>query len=174
MNYKKVAFVGMMGSGKTTVSKIYAKEKEIPLYELDELFEEKFGSIREYFSKFSEEKFRVEESKILFDITKNDKFILSTGGGVVLNSKNREILFDSDIFSIYIKTSAQIIYERIKTDTTRPLLLVKNPQDEIKKIIKKREEYYSMANLIISADNKTPDEIVKEIINYERNHDKNA
>ena len=101
--------------------------------------------------------------------SKKDSFILSTGGGVILKEENKKILFNSDIFTIYLKTSPDIIYERIKNDKKRPLLQVENPKKEIEKILSSRESYYNKANLIINTDNKTIDEIIEEILINEQN-----
>ena len=79
------------------------------------------------------------------------------------------MLFNSDIFTIYLKTSPDIIYERIKNNKKRPLLQVENPKKEIEKILSSRESYYNKANLIINTDNKTIDEIIEEILINEQN-----
>ena len=79
-------------------------------------------------------------------------------------NENRDILFNSDIFTIYLKAEADSIYERIKNDFNRPLLLVDNPKNEIEKILLEREKYYNLANLKINTDNKSVDDIKKEIL----------
>ncbi|MBR1617996.1 shikimate kinase [bacterium] len=160
----RIALIGMMGSGKTTVSFELSSILNIENFDLDKIFVQKYNtSIVDFFDKFGEEKFRSEETNILKETLKKDKFILSCGGGIILQEENRKILFSKDIFSIYLKTSACVIYDRIKEDKTRPLLLVQNPKKEIEKLIQKRKKYYEAANLIIQTDNKNPREIAKEI-----------
>jgi len=104
---------------------------------------------------------------------KNNKIIVSTGGGVILSEKNRKILFNDNVTTVYINSAPDIIYERIKNDKTRPLLQVQNPEEEIKKIIKNREIYYKMADFEIINDNKTINEtageIIQKVIKYEKN-----
>ena len=100
---------------------------------------------------------------ILNEIIKNDSYIISTGGGIILNPNNREILFKKNIKTIYLKTNPDIIFERIKKDKNRPLLLVDNPKEEIKKLLAKREAFYNKANITIQTDNKTIKEIAEEI-----------
>jgi len=165
MKYNKIALIGMMGCGKSTVAKVLSEKLKINLFESDNIFEEKFSiKIKDYFSLFGENKFRIEETKILEEILKNDNFVLSTGGGIILSEKNRELLFSEDILSIYLKTSADEIYNRIKKDKTRPLLLVENPKEEIVKILNSRKDFYSMAKFEILTDNKTINEITDEIV----------
>ena len=164
MKYKKIALIGMMGSGKTTVSKELSKKINIELFETDEIFEIKYKTkIKDFFKLYGEEKFRQLETNILKEITTKNNFIISTGGGIVLEPENRKILFCTDIITFYLKTSTKTIFERIKNDTERPLLLVENPKKEIENILKKRELFYENASKTIITDNKTTKEIVEEI-----------
>lgn len=166
----KIALIGMMGSGKTTVAKFLCEKLNCQNFECDKIFEEKYNiKIADFFSRFGEEKFRDFENKILNEIIKNDNFIISTGGGVILNEKNRKILFkklnnNSNIATFYLKTSSDIIFNRIKKDKTRPLLQVENPKEEIEKLINKREKFYSLSDFEILTDNKKIEKIVEEII----------
>ena len=164
MKYKKIALIGMMGCGKTTIAKILAKDLGLYLYESDEIFEniEKI-SIKDYFNQFGEESFRQKETRILTNISQKENFILSTGGGIILKKENRDLLFNSNICTIYLETSADEIYERIKKDDKRPLLLVENPKEEIKKILNSRKNFYNLAKIKIKTDNKKIEDIIEEI-----------
>ena len=163
MKYNKIALIGMMGSGKSAVAKILAKRLNYKLIELDEIFEQQQNTtISNFFKKFGEEKFRQIESNILKN-SLEDNSIISTGGGIILKQENRNLLFSENILTIYLKASSEIIYDRIKNDKSRPLLLVENPKKEIENIIKKRESYYNQAKIKINTDDKTIDKIVEEI-----------
>ncbi len=132
MKYKKIALIGMMGSGKSTLAKRLSQNA----IDMDLLFEEKYQiSIKDFFQKFGENEFRNCETILLKEIALNNEFILSTGGGVILSKDNKKILFNTDIFTIYLSATPDTIYNRIKSDKTRPLLLVKNPKAEIEKIL---------------------------------------
>ena len=89
---------------------------------------------------------------------------MALGGGVILRPENRKLLFYNDIKTIYLKTSPETIYQRIKNDKKRPLLMVENPKKEIETILNTREQFYLMADMIIKTDNKTIEEITEEII----------
>ena len=165
MNYNKIALIGMMGCGKSAIAKILADEISYTLYEADEIFEkEQKILIKDYFKQFGEQNFRKLETEILKKISKTDKFVLSCGGGVILSSENRKILFRGDIYTIYLSANADTIYERIKNDSVRPLLFVENPKKKIEEILLKRNEYYNLANLKINTDNKTMEEVKSEIL----------
>lgn len=164
MKYKKIALIGMMGSGKTTISKLLAKKSNWTLFDTDKIFEEENNTtITNFFEKFGENEFRKKEIQILDLISKNENIIISTGGGIILKQENREKLFHQDIFSIYLKTSPDTIFERIKNNKTRPLLLVENPKCEIEKILNSRKDYYNLAQLTVNTDDKTAQEITEEI-----------
>ena len=165
MKYKKFALIGMMGSGKSAVSKELNKITNIKLYEADDIFEtENNIKIKDFFKTQGEEKFRQIETEILKKILLNEEFIISTGGGVILSPENRKLLFNNDIKTIYLKTTPETIYQRIKNDKKRPLLMVENPKKEIETILNTREQFYLMADKTIETDNKTIKEITEEII----------
>ena len=164
MKYKKIAFIGMMGCGKTTISRLLAYKSGFLFVDLDEIFEKENNiKIKDFFKTQGETAFRKKETEILERFSKTENIIISTGGGIILKQENQEILFNKDIFTIYLKTSAENIFNRIKNDTTRPLLLVSNPKKEIEKILYSREFLYENANLIITTNNKTKEEILEEV-----------
>ena len=164
MKYKKIILIGMMGSGKTTVARELSKFLNIQLFDLDSFFENRFRmSIKDFFKKYSENVFRIQETKLLKEIMTNKQFVLSTGGGTILSKENRAIIFRDDNLTLFLSASPEIIYDRIKDDTMRPLLQVQNPKKEIENLINKRYKYYSMADKTISTDNKSIDEIIEEI-----------
>ena len=167
MKYNKIAFIGMMGSGKSTISKIIANHLNFKHIEMDEIFEiqEKI-SINTFFKKYGEENFREIETKILKENIKKTNTILSTGGGIILKKENRELLFKNDVLTIYLEANFETIHNRIKQDKTRPLLQVDNSKKEIKDILKTRKDFYKLANITINTDNKTIEEITEEILKW--------
>lgn len=170
MSCKKIALIGMMGSGKSAVSKKLAEKLNIEHFEADEIFEKENSIlIKDFFKEFGEDEFRKKEAQILENIIKKDSFVLSCGGGVVLSEQNRKLLFESDVLTIYLSAEPETIYSRIKEDKTRPLLLVSNPEEEIKKILSKRKELYELAKVKITVDNKTIEQIVGEITEHGKN-----
>jgi len=165
MKHKKIALIGMMGCGKSTVSKELANKLNFNLFELDEIFEQQENiKIKDYFNKYGENNFRKIETKILNEIIKKENIIISCGGGIILSKENRDMLFNTNIITVYLKTSIDEIFSRIKNDKTRPLLQVENPKEEIKKILSAREMFYKKADLTILTNNKTPEEITNEIL----------
>lgn len=165
MTAKNIAFIGMMGSGKTTISK--ALSRALPGFEyvdIDAKIENESGKkITEIFSQHGEEYFRILENQEIQKVCAGQNQIISLGGGAFENSQNREILLKSAT-TIYLKASAQEIYNRIKNEVHRPLLAKDFLPEDIEKIIKKRKNNYEKATIMINTDGKSPDCIVKEIL----------
>lgn len=165
-----IILTGMMGAGKTLIGKLL--KESIPDFELidtDELIEQKSQmTISEIFKQKGEKYFRQLEQDIISDICKNEKQIISLGGGVFENEINRKTLNENG-FTIYLKATPETIYERIKDETHRPLLQDGFGKQRIKEILGKRDINYSKALLIIDTNGRKPYNIVKEIlekINY--------
>lgn len=167
MKYNKIILIGMMGSGKSTIAKKIAPILSYETQELDEIFEKQQNiSIADFFKKFGETKFRQIETQILKQALQKENIVISTGGGVILKKENRDLLFQNDILTIYLEANCETIYDRIKNDTTRPLLKVDNPKKEIESILSDRKKYYNLAKIKITTDNKTENEITEEILKW--------
>jgi shikimate kinase len=167
MKYNKIVLIGMMGSGKSSISKLLAEKLNFNLFELDEIFEKQESiTIKEFFEIFKEEAFRKKETEILINSLKKESIVLSTGGGIILKKENRDLLFNDEILTIYLKANVETIYKRIKNDNSRPLLQVENPKKEIEKILNARKKYYNLAKIQICTDNKTKEEIIEEILKW--------
>lgn len=165
MQKDNVILTGMMGSGKTSVGKALSKILECDFYDLDEIIEEKHGSISKIFKEKGENYFRQIEQEEIENFLGKNNFVLSLGGGAVLREKNLEILKKiGRIF--YLSAQSDTIYERIKEQNNRPLLNVENPREEIEKILSQRLQKYKKAGEEVKTDKKEIDEIAREI--YER------
>lgn len=160
-----LVLIGMMGCGKTTVAK--QLEKLLPEYnriDIDEEIEKSSGKkISEIFLKFGEPHFRLLESNKIKSVLLKKNQIIALGGGAFENAENRAVIC-SNAKVIYLKTSAEEIYKRIKNEFHRPLLSKNVSAERILEIINKREPNYLKADIIVQTDNKTPEEISKEIL----------
>ncbi len=160
---KTIVLTGMMGSGKSTIGKLLSEYLQYEYVETDSIIEYcENMTITEIFETKGEELFREIESKIIKNVFKTKDQILSLGGGAFENKETRDFL-KKNAFVIYLKTSPEKIFERIKKDTSRPLLKNNMTIEKIKEIINIREKNYESAHLTILTDNKLPSEIIKEI-----------
>lgn len=163
--YKNIILTGMMGSGKTTVGKELAALLNCNFIDLDEIIEKKYGKISDIFAQKGEAYFREAETQELKNLKEKEKFVLSTGGGIILKDENIEILKKiGQVF--YLSAKSETIYGRIKNQNHRPLLNTKNPKKSIEEILNKRLEQYEKSGEKIITDNKSTKEIAGEI--YEK------
>ena len=160
-----IAVIGMMGSGKTTVGKVLSKLlPDFKYIDIDEEIEKSSGrKISEIFLKFGEAHFRVLENEKIKNILKNNKQIISAGGGLFEREENRKLLLENATV-VYLETSSEEIFSRIKNEFHRPLLKKNFSVERINEIMSKRDVNYKKADIIIKTDKKNPERIAKEII----------
>jgi shikimate kinase len=166
---KNIVFLGMMGSGKSSIGNLISKKLNIPFVDIDYLIEKRAGiSISEIFENKGEDYFRNLEEKITLKCLKNKKNVISLGGGGFINDKIRKDIL-SNHFSFWLDWDESILLKRIKDSKKRPLAF-KSTDQEIKAIIKKRIKIYSKAQFKVNCNKLTKIEIVKKIIKiYELN-----
>ena len=153
-----------MGAGKTTVGMELAKKLNYKLIDTDHSIEnDQSREIKDIFSQDGESFFRNLETLKLKELTNVENAIISTGGGIILKDENRSIL--NNLFTIYLKADFENIFNRIKQDTSRPLLLTDDPYNTAKDIFKSRQSVYESFKIHVCTDNKTPHQVVEEIIN---------
>ena len=170
MNYNKnLVFLGMMGSGKSSIGTLVSQKLDVPFIDIDSLIEESVGmSITEIFEKKGEVYFRNIEEKITLKFLKKTKNVISLGGGGFINTKIRkEILLNH--LSFWLNWDESVLINRIKNSRKRPLAF-KSTDQELRTIIKDRLKIYSNAQFKIDCNKLTKTEIVKKIIKiYELN-----
>jgi shikimate kinase len=161
---KTIILTGMMGAGKTTIAKVLAEKLNIKSIDIDSLIEQNEGEkISEIFSKKGEKHFRELEKNTILNTFFSEDLVISLGGGALENKETRELLLNNSNV-IYLQTSPEVIFERIKSNTERPLLCGNMSVEKISEILEKRIENYQSATYTITTDNKTPDQIAEEII----------
>ena len=166
---KNLVFLGMMGSGKSSIGSLVSKKLKLPFIDVDSLIVENTQmSILDIFEKKGEDYFRNLEEKITLKCLKEIKNVISLGGGGFINTKIRkEILINH--FSFWLNWDDSILIRRIKKSKKRPLAFNSTDQ-EIRTIIKDRSRIYSNAQFKINCNKLTKTEIVKKIIKiYELN-----
>jgi shikimate kinase len=164
---KNLVFVGMMGSGKSSIGSLVSKKLNLPFLDIDSVIVENIGmSVSEIFEKKGEDYFRNQEEKITLKCLK--KNVVSLGGGGFINIKIRKEIL-ANHFSFWLNCDESILIRRIKDSKKRPLAF-KSTDKEIRTLIRKRSKIYSNAQFKINCDKLTKTEIVKKIIEiYELN-----
>ena len=166
---KNLVFLGMMGSGKSSVGSLVSKKLNIPFIDIDNLIMQITGmTISDIFEKKGEDYFRKLEEKITLKSLKKIKSVVSLGGGGFINNKIRKEILASH-FSFWLNWDESILIRRIKGSKKRPLVF-KSTDQEIKRIIKERSKIYLNAQFKINWNKLIKKEIVKKIIKiYELN-----
>ena len=166
---KNIVFLGMMGSGKSSIGNLVSKKLNIPFIDIDYLIEEHARmSISEIFKNNGEDYFRNLEEKITLKTLKNNKSVIALGGGGFINDKIRKDIL-SKHFSFWLDWDESILLKRIRGSKKRPLAF-KSTDKEIKAIIMKRAKIYSKAQFRINCNKLTKTEIINKIIKiYELN-----
>ena len=166
---KNLVFLGMMGSGKSSIGNLVSKKLDLPFIDIDNLIiEDAKMSIAEIFEKKGEDYFRNLEEKITLKSLKNIRNVVSLGGGGFINTKIRKEILDNH-FSFWLNSDESILIKRIKDSEKRPLAF-KSTNHEIRTMIRNRSKIYSNAQFKINCNKLTKTEIVKKIIKiYELN-----
>jgi shikimate kinase len=137
-----ITFVGLPGSGKTTIGRQLARRLGVPFVDSDHVIEDRLGcSIREYFDREGEDAFRDVEQAVLDDLSLNHQGVLSTGGGSVLREANRRHLHER-CQVIYLRSTPEDVYRRLRHDSVRPLLQVQDPLARLRDLYDARDPLY--------------------------------
>ena len=161
----KIILIGFMGCGKSTVGKRLSYAFRKPFLDTDKIIEKKVNmTISELFEEKGEEYFRDMETECIKELLEESgEYIIAVGGGMVLRSENRRLLKELG-HVIYLRALPETIYERLKKDSTRPLLQGDNPKEKIRTMMSERASVYEeAAQIIVDVDGKVFEEIVKEI-----------
>ncbi len=132
----------MPGSGKSTVGRQLARRLQLPFMDSDHVIEARLGCpIRQYFEREGEERFRDIESEVLDELTRVPQGVLASGGGSVLRALNRQHLHGRGRV-IYLKSSPEDLFRRLRHDRNRPLLQVEDPLNRLRELFAVRDPLY--------------------------------
>jgi len=158
---KNIFLVGFMGSGKSTIGRLLAEKLNMKFIDIDKEIEKKEGkSIKDIFKEKGESYFRELEKKEIELFSEKSGYVVSTGGGLGANKDNMEKMKKNGIV-IWLDVSLEEVLKRCGNDKNRPLLQL--PFEELKKLYEERKKIYSLADIHIDVNSKTPQEILKEI-----------
>ena len=164
---ENLVFLGMMGSGKSSIGSLVAKKLKLNFIDVDKEIEKELGiSISKIFETKGEEYFRKFEEKITLKILKINSIVVSLGGGAFVNKVVRKEILKNHI-SFWLNWSNEILLNRIKNSKKRPLAF-NSTENELIDLIKKRSNIYSKSLYEIKCDKLSKKEIVMKILkNYE-------
>lgn len=137
-----IVLVGLPGSGKSTVGRQLARRLGVPFTDSDHVIEQRIGcSIRSFFEREGEDAFRDLEQGVIDELMQTASGVIATGGGSVLRQANRDRLRTAAKV-VYLRSSPEEVYRRVRHDTNRPLLQVDDPMERLRNLHAQRDPLY--------------------------------
>jgi shikimate kinase len=157
--------IGPMGSGKSAVGKVLARELDMAFHDSDAEIERRTGvDIPFIFEKEGEAGFRQREKEAIDALTKLDRVVLATGGGAVLLSENRRALAERG-YVVYLQTSVAQQVDRVSHGRNRPLLSNADPAAKLGLLMQQRAALYTeIADVTVSTDNRKVRSVAEDIL----------
>lgn len=148
---KTIVLVGMMGAGKTAVGKALASRLDVPFVDSD-IEIEKAAAMRidEIFQRDGEAFFRDRETEVIDRLINGATKVLSTGGGAFLSDRNREMISKRAV-SVWLNADLDLLWSRVKSKETRPLLRTADPYETLREIYERRVPTYALADIAVKA-----------------------
>lgn len=145
MTKPTIALVGMPGCGKSTVGRHLARQLNWRHVDSDTEIERQIGgSIRSFFEQHGEAAFRDIEQQVLECLSQERGVVISTGGGAVLREANRQAL-GAHAQVVYLRSTPEELFRRLRHDTQRPLLQVRDPLRRLRELFQERDPLYQQA-----------------------------
>lgn len=142
----------MMGAGKTAVGTAMARLLSVPFVDSDDEIERAANmTVAEIFARDGEAFFRARESEVLTRLLSGAPCILSTGGGAFLAPANRAVIADQGV-AVWLKADLELLWNRVKHKTTRPLLRTADPKATLTALLDQRAPVYAEAGVVVEAE----------------------
>ena len=157
---------GMMGAGKSTIGIKIAELTGRRWYDTDGVISDRHGKISDIFEYYGEAHFRKLETEVVKELSAQDHLVISTGGGLVLKTENNAVLKTNGKI-VFLRASLETLNKRLIVDGTRPLLQASTESisDRLKRLLDERTPVYEhVADYIVDVDEKSPEQIAKEIV----------
>ncbi|MDC0517948.1 shikimate kinase [Candidatus Pelagibacter sp.] len=160
---ENLVFLGMMGSGKTSIGLIVSKRLKLNFFDIDKEIEEESGvKISKMFEAKGEAYFRKLEENITLKILSKNNCVISLGGGAFLNKNIKNEILKNHL-SFWLSWNEKTLVERIKNSKKRPLAF-NATKNELVEIIKKRSNIYSKALYKVECEQLTKNQIADKVL----------
>ncbi len=165
---ENIVFLGMMGSGKSSIGFLISKRLGMEFFDIDQCIERELEmKISKIFKEKGERFFRAIEEKITLQILKKRGIVVALGGGAFLNKNIRKEVIKNH-FSIWLKVSSEILIKRLKNTKNRPLAS-NATKEELMDLIKKRSNFYSRALYKVICNNMSKTQIINKVVDIYEN-----
>jgi shikimate kinase len=165
LDNRNIVLVGMMGAGKSTIGRRLATTLDLPFHDADHEIEAAAQmSVEEIFSLYGESEFRRGEQEVILRLLEDQRpQVLATGGGAFMNEDLRQAIARTGI-SIWLKADFDVLMERVRKRSNRPLLQKPDPESIMRRLIKERYPVYNKAVLCVQSHDNSHETTVKTIL----------
>ena len=161
---KNLALIGFMGTGKSSVGRLVANHLRFKFIDTDDLIEARAGrAVGEIFKQSGEEAFREIERQVVAELGGQQKIVISTGGGLASNDANLADLSRHALI-VCLWASPEIIWERVRGQTHRPLLNDPDPPGKIRQLLAAREPFYKKADVLVNTERRSIKEVAQHVL----------
>ena len=161
---RNLALIGFMGSGKSCVGRMAADLLHFTFLDTDQVIEARAGKrISDIFAQDGERGFREWERRIVEELTRREKTVIATGGGLPIDPDNLTSLKTHSLV-ICLWASPETIWERTRGHSHRPLLNESDPLTKIRQLLAVREPYYRQADVLVNTEMRSLREVVQHVL----------
>lgn len=169
-----IILVGMMGSGKTTVGRLLARQLGKSFIDSDEEIQKRTGvTIQHIFDVEGESGFRQREAGVVQELLLRNDIVLATGGGAVLDQHSRNMMRENGTV-VYLKSGVHDLWQRTRHDRSRPLLKLADPRAKLHELFEQRNPLYTEAADIVMHTGKQNVQVLISALQRKLNFPQNA
>ena len=163
---RNLALVGFMGTGKSSVGRLAAAELGFQFLDTDELIEADAGRrISEIFAQEGEADFRERERRLIAELARENRVVISTGGGLVANPVNLASL-KTHALVVCLWATPEMIRQRTRFQSHRPLLHGEDPLATIRQLLAERGPSYRQADVLVTTDMRSVKEVALQVLHH--------
>ncbi len=165
-SFQNLVLTGFMGTGKTCVGRLVAAQLHFQFVDTDALIETRAGkTISEIFAQAGEPFFRDLEKQVVADLSRYDKTVIATGGGLAADLDNLASLKQHALV-VCLWASPETIWERVRHQSHRPLLQDPNPLEKIRQLLAVRAPFYRQADALVISGSRSMKEVAQHVIHH--------
>jgi shikimate kinase len=165
---RNLTLIGFMGTGKSTVGRLVADALRFTFLDTDDVIQARAGAtVQEIFQHHGEPGFREWECRIVEELTRRNKTVIATGGGLPANEANLASLKGHSLV-VCLWSSPEKIWQRVKDQSHRPLLNNPDPLAKITELLKIRGPYYRQADVLVNTEFRSLHEVTQQVIHQFR------
>ena len=167
---RTVAIVGLMGAGKSAIGKRLAQRLGLAFVDADNEIERAAGcTIAEIFEKYGEAEFRQGERRVISRLLDEPPHVLSTGGGAYMDAETRRLMHEKAL-TVWLRAELDVLYERVKKRSHRPLLKQGEPREILARLMEQRYPIYAEADIVVESTAQPADRTTEEVIVALKHH----